>query len=124
MVESARPGRGRTRATNRAENGSVGDMASVSGTWPFTLSCRRERNLVSRKNSPSAVPGVISPLAEEMAKAEPSTKVTVVPELPTATASPAKVHGSDTAVRLQGQTVGPDDRGRASGRLELFPLRR
>jgi hypothetical protein len=42
----------------------------------------------------------MSPLAEEMAKAEPSTRVTVVPAVPTATDSPVNVQGSDTIGRL------------------------
>src|SRR5579871_743021 len=93
-LESARPGRGNVRPTNRALNGSSGADASHCGSWPLSCSVRRDRKRVSATNSPWGAVGTMSPLDAEMQNDDPSTRVTVPPGPRRGGGSPAKVHGA------------------------------
>ncbi len=95
-VVSAWPSRGRVRPTKTALNGSVVSAARASGCPPLTVSSKREMNRLSRKNSPWDEPGVTSPESAEMQKAEPCTRVTL---LPSGALTPLNVQGSPTSVR-------------------------
>src|SRR5881398_3689345 len=95
-VESARPGRGLDRSTKVAENGSVIYAVRGSGWAPLTRSSRRERNRMSRKNSPWGDLGEMSPDRPEMQNEEPSTSVTVPDPDESDALSPANVQGWGT----------------------------
>src|SRR5581483_7021940 len=94
-VESARPGRGWSRSTNVPLNGSPVVADNGSGGAPFTRRRSSERKRVSRKNSPCASPGTMSPLCAEMQNAEPSTSVSAAPSPPN-DALTLLVHGVGT----------------------------
>ena len=80
-VESARPGSGWLRDTNVAENGSSVTAASGSAGEPSIRTSNRDTIRVSRKKSPWAAPGAMSPALPLMAKVDSSTRVTdPVPE--------------------------------------------
>ena len=75
-VESARPTGGRQRDTNVAENGSSATAASASVGDPLIRTSNRDTTLVSRTNSPWAIPALMSPAQPLMAKVDSSTRVT------------------------------------------------
>ena len=77
-----------------AENGVVDWAARGSGRASLTISSRRERNRVSRKNRPWADVDRMSPLRSEMQNDEPCTRVTAPSAWPNGALAPEKVQGS------------------------------
>src|SRR6478735_7554624 len=124
-AESASPGRGWSRNTNAALNGSRVVAASGSGHWPFTRSRSSDRNLVSRKNRPWGKPGAMSPEASEIENAGPSTSVTTPPS-PLSDALAVEVHGCDMCdhATALGSEDGPYARSREDRRDRAAVVRR